>query len=112
MQAAVHEDSRAFSLADVAFHEAVAEIGGNRLLIVCNEVVRVSVSNLIAEKIASGERREEKMDDAVSRHSALYDAIRSGDAQKAIKLSRTSIYKYYSVYLSQEEKDRLGLLLT
>jgi DNA-binding FadR family transcriptional regulator len=112
MQAAVHEDSRAFSLADVAFHEGVAEISGNRLLIVCNEVVRVSVSNLIAEKIASGERREEKMDDAVNRHSAVYHAIRSGDAQKAIQISRTNIYEYYSVYLSQEERDRLRLLLT
>jgi DNA-binding FadR family transcriptional regulator len=112
MQAAVHEDSQAFSLADVAFHEAVAEIGGNRLLIVCNEVVRGNVSNLIADKIASGERRGEKMEDAVLRHRAVYDAIRGGDAQNATNVSRASIYEYYAAHLSRGERDRLKLLLT
>lgn len=112
MQRMKTASSDAFSHADVAFHEAVAEIGGNRLLIVCNAVVRTSVSNLIAEKIASGEHREEQMDEAVIRHTALYEAIGRGDAQDATRVSRTNIYEYYAIHVNDDEARKLKLLLT
>ena len=52
MRAAVEVGYEEFSEADVAFHDAVARASGNKLIQVCNDVVRGSCSTLIAEKIA------------------------------------------------------------
>jgi GntR family transcriptional repressor for pyruvate dehydrogenase complex len=111
MREAAKTNPEVFSQSDVAFHETISEIAGNRLLIVCNEVVRSSVHNLISEKIASGERRTEQMLEAVERHEALYQAIRSGDSDAAIRVSRTNLYEYYSAHVGATELERLKLLL-
>jgi DNA-binding FadR family transcriptional regulator len=111
MREAADANPEVFSQSDIAFHEVISEIAGNRLLIVCNEVVRSSVHNLIAEKIASGERRAEQMHEAVERHEALYEAIRSGDSEAAIRVSRTNLYEYYSAHADGAELDRLKFLL-
>lgn len=112
MREAAGANAEAFSQSDVAFHEAISEIAGNRLLIVCNQVVRSSVHNLIADKIASGERRQEQMLDAVERHEALCAAIRGGDSDAAIRVSRTNLYEYYSAHVTTAELERLKLMLT
>lgn len=111
MRSAAGTTADAYSEADVAFHEVVSEIAGNRLLIVCNGVVRASVHNLIAERIASGARKQEQMLEAVQRHEVLYDAIRTGDAQLATRVSRTNLFEYYAPHVSAPELDRLKLLL-
>lgn len=111
MRSAAGTTADAYSEADVAFHEVISEIAGNRLLIVCNGVVRASVHNLIAERIASGARKQEQMLEAVQRHEVLYDAIRAGDAQLATRVSRTNLFEYYAPHVSATELDRLKLLL-
>lgn len=111
MRSAAGTTADAYSEADVAFHEVISEIAGNRLLIVCNGVVRASVYNLIAERIASGARKQEQMLEAVQRHEVLYDAIRTGAAQLATRVSRTNLFEYYAPHVSAPELDRLKLLL-
>ena len=111
MRAAADTTADAFSEADVAFHEVISEIAGNRLLIVCNGVVRASVYNLIAERIASGARKKEQMLEAVQRHEVLYDAIRDGDAKLATRVSRTNLFEYYTPHVPTPELERLRLLL-
>jgi GntR family transcriptional regulator, transcriptional repressor for pyruvate dehydrogenase complex len=111
MRAAVRADSDAFTQGDVAFHETISEIAGNRMLIVCNQVVRSSVQNLIAEKIASGKRRREQMLEAVQRHEALYEAIKDGDSNRAIRVSRTNLFEYYTPHVRAADLERLKILL-
>lgn len=111
MRQASKQTAEAFSSADIAFHETISEIAANRLLMVCNEVVRSSVYNLVSEKIASGERREEQMLEAVKRHEALYEAISSGDAGAATRVSRTNLLEYYTPHVTSDELARLKLLL-
>ncbi len=111
MRSAAWTTADAYSEADVAFHEIISEIAGNQLLIVCNGVVRASVHNLIAERIASGARKQEQMLEAVQRHEVLYDAIRTGDAQLATRVSRTNLFEYYAPHVTAPELDRLKLLL-
>lgn len=104
-------DSETFTQADVAFHEAISEIAGDPMLIVCNQVVRASVQNLIAEKIASGVRKHEQMLEAVQRHEALYEAIKDGDSNRAIRVSRTNLFEYYSPHVTTADLERLKILL-
>jgi GntR family transcriptional regulator, transcriptional repressor for pyruvate dehydrogenase complex len=111
MRAAADRTADAFSEADVAFHEVISEIAGNRLLIVCNGVVRSSVHNLIAERIASGTRKNEQMLEAVQRHERLYEAIRTGDAKRATRVSRTNLFEYYTPHVTASDLERLRLLL-
>lgn len=111
MRSAAGTTADAFSEADVAFHEVISEIAGNRLLIVCNGVIRASVHNLIAERIASGARKQEQMLEAVQRHVALYEAIRAGDSRLATRVSRANLAEYYAPHVSPPELERLKLLL-
>lgn len=111
MRAAAGTDSETFTQADVAFHETISEIAGNPMLIVCNQVVRSSVQNLIAEKIASGKRKHEQMLEAVQRHENLYEAIKDGDANRAVCVSRTNLFEYYTPHVSAESLERLKILL-
>jgi GntR family transcriptional repressor for pyruvate dehydrogenase complex len=111
MRSAASSNAEVYSQSDVAFHEAISEIAGNQLLIVCNGVVRASVHNLIAEKIASGARRQEQMLEAVQRHEALYEAIRAGDPPGATRVSRTNLFEYYAVHVTAADSERLKLLL-
>lgn len=111
MRQATRADSETYTAADVAFHETISEIAGNRMLIVCNQVVRASVQNLIAEKIASGRRRRAQMLEAVQRHEALYEAIEDRDAPRAIRVSRTNLFEYYTPHVSAADLERLKILL-
>lgn len=108
---AAGSDGEAFILADVAFHEAISEIAGDPMLIVCNQVVRSSVQNLIAEKIASGKHKRVQMLEAVQRHEALYEAIRDGDTNRAMRMSRMNLFEYYSPHVTPADLERLRILL-
>ncbi|HKC28605.1 MAG TPA: FadR/GntR family transcriptional regulator [Jatrophihabitans sp.] len=111
MRQASAADRDTYTAADVAFHDTISDIAGNRMLIVCNQVVRASVQNLIAEKIASGKRRRAQMLEAVQRHVALYEAIKDGDAPRAIRVSRTNLFEYYTRHVAPADLERLKILL-
>lgn len=111
MRVATGADSETFTASDVAFHETISEIAGNRMLIVCNQVVRASVQNLIAQKIASGKRKRAQMLEAVQRHASLYEAIADRDARRAIRVSRTNLYEYYTPHVAAADLERLKILL-
>lgn len=111
MRVATGADSETFTASDVAFHETISEIAGNRMLIVCNQVVRASVQNLIAQKIASGKRKRAQMLEAVQRHASLYEAIADRDSRRAIRVSRTNLYEYYTPHVAAADLERLKILL-
>jgi GntR family transcriptional repressor for pyruvate dehydrogenase complex len=111
MREAAGTSSETFTQADVAFHEAISEIAGNPMLIVCNQVVRASVENLIAEKIASGKHKHEQMLEATQRHQALYEAIKDGKSSRAILVSRTNLFEYYTPHVTAADLERLRILL-
>lgn len=111
MRSAVAEDYEEFSRADVAFHDAVARASGNRLLQVCNQVVRSVVLTLIAEKIAHSPDRVELMRTSVGHHAAVLRAVRAGDGVAAARLARQSLYDYYAGYVPAGERKFLRALL-
>lgn len=108
---AANGDGETFTQADVAFHEAISEIAGDPMLITCNQAIRTSVQNLIAEKIASGRHKREQMLEAVIRHEKLYAAIRDGDSKRAIQVSRMNLFEYYSPHVTPAGLQRLRILL-
>lgn len=111
MRRAVDAGDQVFSKSDVSFHEAISEIAGNRLLTACNHVVSASVRNLISQRIASGPRKHEQMNEAVTRHVALYEAIQRGDPIAACRVSRTNLYEYYRVHVDETDQRKLKSLL-
>lgn len=111
MRAAVEHGEDEFSAADVAFHDAVARASRNKLLQVCNAVVRDIVLRLIADKIARAADRRAQMLQSVRHHEEVLSAVRAGDGPLAARLARTTMYDYYAEYVSEEERDALRALL-
>ncbi|MFB4263640.1 FadR/GntR family transcriptional regulator [Nonomuraea sp. GTA35] len=111
MRAAVGRDAEAFGAADVAFHDAVARAGGNKLIQVCTDVVRSIVLKLIAERIAAAPDREELMRRSIRHHEEVIAAIRAGDGPLAAQLSRKAMYDYYAGYVDEGERSALRALL-
>lgn len=111
MREAVHRGYEEFSRADVAFHDAVARASGNRLLQVCNQVVRSVVLTLIAEKIAHASDRTAQMEESIAHHAEVLDAVRAGDGAAAARIARRNLYDYYAGYVSEEERAFLRALL-
>lgn len=111
MRAAVEVGYDRFSAADVAFHEAVARASGNKLIQICNDVVRSIVLNLIADKIAGAADREAQMLQSIRHHEEVLDAVRAGDGSLAARLARQTIYHYYVGYVPAEEQAALRTLL-
>ncbi|MFS8478544.1 MAG: FCD domain-containing protein [Micromonosporaceae bacterium] len=111
MRAAVQVGYEEFSRADVAFHDAVARASGNRLVQVCNRVVRSVVLMLIAEKIAHAPDRAALMEESISHHAEVLDAVRAGDGAAAARIARRNLYDYYADYVPAEERVLLRALL-
>lgn len=101
----------AFSRADVAFHEAVAEATGNTMLQVCTEVVREVVVSLIADKIASVPNSRELMQESLGHHAEVVAAIRARDGALAARLAKRHLYDYYSEHVPVAERAPLQALL-
>ncbi|OZM72826.1 GntR family transcriptional regulator [Amycolatopsis antarctica] len=116
MQAALEamraeEDYHEFSRADVAFHDAVARATQNPLIVVCGEVVRGVVLDLIEDKLAHADDRRALMSASLRHHTEVLEAVRSGDGELASRLARHALHDYYADYLPPAERPRLAPLL-
>jgi DNA-binding FadR family transcriptional regulator len=111
MRAAIDEGYSAFSEADVAFHDIVAEASGNKLIQVCGEVVRAVVVAMIEDKLAKAPDSAELMHESLRHHGEVLEAIRRGDGAEAARLERVSLYEYYVSCLTQDERPMLEALM-
>lgn len=111
MREAVDKGYEAFSEADFAFHEAVAEASGNLLIQVGNSVVRDTVLSLISDKIASSRNARALMRTSLGHHEQVLDAIRAGEAGRAADASLHSLYDYYAGYVPLVERKALSAML-
>lgn len=104
-------DYHAFSRADVAFHDAVAQATGNPLIIMCAEVVRGVVLEQIEGKLATAADRRALMRGSLAHHAEVLEAVREGDAERASRLATHTLHDYYAGYLPSGERVRLDPLL-
>lgn len=111
MRAAVEQGYDKFSEADVAFHDTVALASGNRLVQICNQVVRSVVLSLIEKKIANADDRLGLMEESIRHHGDVLDAVRSGDGPTAARLARQSLYDYYAGYVEETQRPFLRTLI-
>jgi DNA-binding FadR family transcriptional regulator len=111
MRAAIDVDFEAFSEADVAFHELIAQISRNSLIQTCNEVVRGVVLGLISDKIAHAENSRALMLESLQHHAEVVDAIRAGDGHAAARIARQNMYDYYAGYVPEPERETLRALI-
>ncbi|TCO58231.1 FadR/GntR family transcriptional regulator [Actinocrispum wychmicini] len=111
MAAAVDEGYSAFSDADVAFHEAVARATQNTLIVVCSDVVREVVVDLIADRIAHAADQRALMLSYLRHHTEVLQAIRDGDGELASQLARRALHDSYAPYLPETEREMLSPLL-
>ncbi|NJC66035.1 FadR family transcriptional regulator [Planosporangium flavigriseum] len=108
---AATDDYEEFSRADVAFHDAVARASGNRLVQVCNQVVRSVVLTLIEDKIARAADRTAQMAESIAHHAEVLDAVRISDGPAAARLARQTLYDYYAGYVTEQEREFLRTLI-
>lgn len=101
-----------FSDADVAFHDAVARASQNTLIVVCSNVVREVVLDLIADSLANATDRQALMHAYLGHHSDVLQAIRDRDGTRAARLARQALYDYYSSHLPTNDRDLLAALVT
>lgn len=107
-----HEtDYHRFSRADVAFHDAIARATNNPLIVVCGEVVRGVVLDLIEDKLAHADDRRALMRASLRHHEEVLAAVRGGDGELASRLARRALHDYYADYLPAAERPRLDPLL-
>lgn len=78
-------DFRSFAGYDIAFHQAIAAAGHNRIAAIVDKVVHQLVLNMLLASHAKKQKREQKqMMESISRsHRAVYDAIAAGDPAAA-----------------------------
>lgn len=117
MEAAVRAMSDAteyaeFSDADVAFHDAVARATQNTLIVVCSNVVRGVVLDLIADRLAAAPDRQSLMRAYLRHHSEVLQAVRDRDGSLAARLARQALFDYYSDSLPADDRALLEPLIT
>jgi DNA-binding FadR family transcriptional regulator len=100
-----------FSTADVAFHDAVARATQNTLIVVCSDVVRGVVLELIADKLANAADRHTLMLISLQHHTEVFRAVKAGDGASASRLARHALYDYYAEYLPEADRSMLSPLL-
>lgn len=111
MREAIGSGHAAFSEADVAFHEIVAQASGNMLIQVCAEVVRDVVLRLIAGKLDLAPDRAELMHQSLRHHTEVFEAVRRGDGAEAARLARANLYEYYASYVPEDQRPMLEALI-
>jgi DNA-binding FadR family transcriptional regulator len=100
-----------FSRADVAFHETIARISRNPLLVVSEEVVRGVVLELIEDKLEHASNRTSLMRTWLAHHAEVLDAIRAADGVRAAHLAKQALYDNYAEYVPIEQRHLLKPLL-
>ena len=111
MREAIEVDFAAFSEADLAFHDVIAQISRNSLIQTCNEVVRGVVLSLISDKIAHAPNSRALMLESLHHHAEVVEAIRDGDGHAAARLARQNMYDYYAGYVPDSERETLHALI-
>jgi GntR family transcriptional regulator, transcriptional repressor for pyruvate dehydrogenase complex len=111
MRAAIDVDYAAFSEADLAFHDVIAQISRNSLIQTCNEVVRGVVLSLISDKIAHAPNSRALMLESLQHHAEVVEAIRAGDGHAAARIARQNMYDYYASYVPEAERETLRALI-
>ncbi|TCP50885.1 DNA-binding FadR family transcriptional regulator [Tamaricihabitans halophyticus] len=104
-------DYRQFSQADIAFHDSVARSTANPLIVVCSEVVRDVVLELITDKLANAADRLALMHRSLAHHTEVFEAISAGEGELACRLGRRALYDYYAEYVPTEQRSLLTPLL-
>jgi GntR family transcriptional repressor for pyruvate dehydrogenase complex len=111
MRAAIDVDFEAFSEADLAFHDMIAQVSRNSLIQTCNEVVRGVVLTLISDRVAHAQNSRELMLESLQHHAEVVDAIRAGDGHAAARIARQNMYDYYAGYVPEPEREALRALI-
>jgi GntR family transcriptional regulator, transcriptional repressor for pyruvate dehydrogenase complex len=111
MRAAIDVDFEAFSEADLAFHDVIAQISRNSLIQTCNEVVRGVVLTLISDRIAHAQNSRALMLESLQHHAEVVEAIRAGDGHAAARIARQNMYDYYAGYVPEPDRETLRALI-
>jgi GntR family transcriptional repressor for pyruvate dehydrogenase complex len=111
MRAAVDDGYSAFSAADVTFHDAVARATQNKLVVVCSDVVRGVVLDLIADRLAHADDQRALMLSYLRHHTEVLQAVRDQDGVRASRLARQALHDSYASYLPEEQRVMLAPLL-
>ncbi len=111
MRAAIDVDYAAFSEADLAFHDVIAQVSRNSLIQICNEVVRGVVLSLISDKIAHAPNSRALMLESLQHHAEVVEAVRAGDGHAAARIARQNMYDYYASYVPEAERETLRALI-
>ena len=111
MRAAIDVDYAAFSEADLAFHDVIAQVSRNSLIQTCNEVVRGVVLSLISDKIAHAPNSRALMLESLQHHAEVVEAVRAGDGHAAARIARQNMYDYYASYVPEAERETLRALI-
>lgn len=101
-------DFDSFVEADALFHRRIAEVGGNRLLVVILTALRGPIIRLITTNRSD---REQARSNILRVHGEILEAIRLQDSNQADSLSRRHIFDLYSALVTPEEERRLQSLL-
>jgi GntR family transcriptional regulator, transcriptional repressor for pyruvate dehydrogenase complex len=99
-----------FVEADALFHCRVAEVGGNRLLVVILTALRDPIVRLITTGL-SGDTEVAARAKILRAHREILKAIRSRDAAAADRRSRRHLFDLYAALVATEERRRLESLL-
>jgi len=111
MESAVGDDFESFTLADVAFHDAVAAASGNDLLHLAGQAVRDAVIDLVHHEITEASNSVEAMTANCRDHRDALAAVRGRDARTAAHLGRAHIIDHYGPLLDADDHHRLRVTL-
>jgi GntR family transcriptional repressor for pyruvate dehydrogenase complex len=103
-------DFARFVEADALFHRRVAEVGGNRLLVVILSALRDPIVRLITAGF-SAETEEQARAKILRTHAEILKAIRARDGAAADRRSRRHLFDLYASLVAPEVRPRLESLL-
>ncbi|MDL5157686.1 FadR/GntR family transcriptional regulator [Actinomycetospora termitidis] len=111
MRGLLHRSYAEFSLADLEFHEIIADAAGHELVRLYGEAVREAVLDLIQRTILDADDQEAHKLRSIRHHSAVFDAISDGDGPAASRLARESLYQYYADHVDPEDREIMAELV-
>jgi len=79
-----------FSRYDIAFHQAIAEAGHNRVATMVDKVLHQLVLNILQQAYEKKDpaQQQQMMEEIIASHQRIYDAIAAGDASQARQTMR------------------------
>jgi GntR family transcriptional repressor for pyruvate dehydrogenase complex len=96
--------------ADALFHRRMAEVGGNRLLVVILTALRDPIVRLITARL-SGDSEAKVRAKILRTHAEILEAIRARDGAAANRRSRRHLFDLYASLVAPEDRSRLESLL-